>query len=207
MGGHGVEGMRVVDRSANPRADRRLEHHRQLPVAVGRPVDAAGELEQVDRIEDVVAELDFGDRSLSREGETDRGADDAALVERTVPGGLEPLGGGEHAAQRWADVLPEDVLHPEVFLGEVERHSNGLGHARHRYFFSAKTCSQMDSGLGWGSLRTSRAASARCVSQRARTSSICTRERTPFSSSHFSYIFTQSGSSATKFAPEADECP
>ena len=131
--GRRVERMRVVDAAVDAGADGRHQHHRQVPIAVARPEHRARELEKVDRVEDVVAELNLGDRLLPREREADRGADDPALVERRVPRRLQALCLREHAAERRADVLAENVGHAEALFTHVERHADRLDHRRHRH--------------------------------------------------------------------------
>ena len=95
------------------------------------PALIAGHLEQVDGVEAVVAELDLADGPAAGVGDAHGRADDAALVERRVPGGLQPLRGGEDAAQRRADVLAEDVGHAEVLLAVVQRQADGLDQRGH----------------------------------------------------------------------------
>jgi hypothetical protein len=75
--------------------------------------------------------LNFRDRFLARECEADGGADNAALVERRVPGRLETLRAGEDAAERWPDVFAEDVGDAEAGFADVERHADRLDHRRH----------------------------------------------------------------------------
>ena len=109
-----------------------ISDHRHVVVAGAGPALVAGDLEQVDGVEAVVAELDLADGPAAGVGDAHRRADDAALVERRVPGGLEPLRGGEDAAQRRADVLAEDVGDAEVRLAVVQGHADGLNHGRHK---------------------------------------------------------------------------
>ena len=61
---------------------------RHVEVAAAGPALVAGDLEHVDDVEGVVAELDLADRPAAGVGDAHRGADDAALVERRVPRGL-----------------------------------------------------------------------------------------------------------------------
>src|SRR5690606_32092191 len=155
----------------------RHHHHRQMPVAVGRPAGVARQLEQVDGVEDVVGELDLRHRALARHGEAHRRGDDPALVEGRVPGGLQALGAGEDAAQRRA------------------------------YFLSQKMLFQIDSGAGSGSSRACLAFAEISAFQRSRTSSIAWRVITPAASSFCSNWAMQSTSPVTKLAPEAEEWP
>ena len=122
----------MVEAAADAGAARRHHHHRQVVVAGAGPALVAGHLEQVDGVEAVVAELDLGDGPAAGVGDAHGRADDAALVERRVPGGLEPLRGGEDAAQRRADVLAEDVGDAEVLLAVVQRQANGLDQRGHK---------------------------------------------------------------------------
>jgi len=110
----------------------RHDHHRQLETAGPGPALVAGHFEEVNCVETVVAELDLGHGPAAGVGDAHGAADDAALVERRIPGGLQPLRGGEDAAQRRADVLAEDVGDAEVFLAVVQGEADGLyqgGHA------------------------------------------------------------------------------
>src|SRR5437762_2101165 len=104
----------MVQAAADAGAARRHEDDRHVELTVARPALVAGHLQQVDGVEAVVAELNLGHRPAARVGDTHGGADDAALVERGVPGGLEALRGGEDAAQRRADILTENVGYAEV---------------------------------------------------------------------------------------------
>jgi len=58
----------------------------------GRPGLEARELEQVDGVVRVVAELDLAHVAAAGEPEADRGAHDSALVQRGIPGALDSLG-------------------------------------------------------------------------------------------------------------------
>ena len=110
----------MIQAAADAGAGRRHHDDRHVEVAGAGPALVAGDLEQVDGVEAVVAELDLADRPAAGVGDAHGRADDAALVERRVPGGLEPLRGGEDAAQRRADVLAEDVGDAEVLLAVVQ---------------------------------------------------------------------------------------
>ncbi len=142
VGGGRVERMRMVHAAANAGADGGHDHHGQVPVTVRRPRRVAGQLEQVDGVVDVVAELNFGDGALPRHGEAHGHADDAALVERRVPRGFETLRAGEHASQGGAGVFTENVGHPEVLFGVVQRHANGLSHVGHNVSLLGSAVSQ-----------------------------------------------------------------
>src|SRR5207248_3125033 len=116
------------------------------PVAVRRPTLHPGELEQVDGVVRVIAELDLRDVAAPGEPEPDRRAHDPALVERGVPRALDPLCRRERAAERRTDVLAEHVGQVMALFGDVQRHANGLDHVRHGYLPSRtrsrswKTC-------------------------------------------------------------------
>src|SRR5207245_4599729 len=114
--GPALEGVRVVEAAADAGAGRRHDDHRQLELPRPGPALVAGHLEQVDGVEAVVAELDLGDGPAAGVGDAHGAADNAALVQGRVPGGLQSLRGGEDAAQRRADVLAEDVGDAEVLL-------------------------------------------------------------------------------------------
>jgi len=88
-------------------------------------------LEQVDGVVRVVAELDLAHVAAAGEPEADRGAYDAALVQRRIPRALDSLGGGEGAAERRAHVLAEHVGQIVALLRDVQRHPDGLDHGRH----------------------------------------------------------------------------
>ena len=121
----------MVEAAADAGAARRHHHHRQLVLARAGPALVAGHFEEVDGVESVVAELDLGDGPAAGVGDAHRRADDAALVERRVPGRLESLRGGEDAAQRRADVLAEHVGDAEVFLAVVQGEADGLNERGH----------------------------------------------------------------------------
>ena len=123
--------MRVIEAAADAASGRGHHDHRQGEVARAGPALVAGDLEQVDGVEAVVAELDLGDGASAGVGDAHGHADDAAFIEGAVPGGAQPLSGGEDAAERRADVLAEDVGDSEMFLAVVQRHSNGLNQRRH----------------------------------------------------------------------------
>ena len=124
----------MVEAAADAGAARRHHHHRQFVLAGPGPALVAGDFEEVDGVEAVVAELDLGHGPAAGVGDAHGRADDAALVERRVPGGLEALRGGEDAAQRRADVLAEDVGDAEVLLAVVEGEANGLYERGHKRF-------------------------------------------------------------------------
>src|SRR5262249_32979511 len=125
------EGMRMIQAAADAGAGRRHDDNRHVVVAVAGPALVAGDLEQVDGVEAVVAELDFGNRPAAGIGDAHGGTDDAAFIERRVPRGAQPLRGGEDAAQRRADILAEDVGDAEVLLTVVQCHANSLNESGH----------------------------------------------------------------------------
>src|SRR5262245_32595662 len=90
------------------------------------PALIAGNLQEVDGVEAVIAELDLADRPSSRIGDSHGGADNAALIEWRVPRRLEPLRGSEDSSQGRTDILAEDIRHPQMRLPVMKRHPNGL---------------------------------------------------------------------------------
>ena len=114
-----------------PRAGRRHHDDRHVVVAGAGPALIAGDFEQIDGVEAVIAELDFADRPAAGVGDAHRRADDAALVERRVPGGAQPLRGGEDAAERRPDVFAEDVGDAEMRFAVVQSQANGLNERGH----------------------------------------------------------------------------
>ena len=124
----------MIEAAANAGAGRRHDHDRHVEVARARPALVTRDLEQIDGVEAVIAELNLGDRPASRVGDAHGGADDAALIERRVPRRVQPLRRREHAAQRWADVFAEDVGHAEVRFTVVQRHASGLNEGGHGPF-------------------------------------------------------------------------
>ncbi len=82
--------------------------------------------------EPVIAELDFANRLAAGISNAHRGGNDAAFVERRIPGGAQALSGGENAAQRRADIFAEDVGDAEVLFAVVQGHANGLDHRCHQ---------------------------------------------------------------------------
>ena len=83
-----LERVRVIQAAANAGAARRHHDHRQVVIAGAGPALVAGHFEQIDGVEAVIAELNFGDRPAAGVGDAHGAADDAAFVERRVPGGL-----------------------------------------------------------------------------------------------------------------------
>src|SRR5262249_51570486 len=133
------------------------------------------------------------------------------LVERRVPGALEPLRGGERAAQRRAHILAEDVGDAVPLLRHVQGHADGLDPVAHSSprprALVAKTWAENGAGSGCGSWITRRCASwsscVNCARSRSHSSAVirprcCRRASNPL---------RQSASSTTRFAPEADEWP
>src|SRR5262249_15964706 len=90
------------------------------------------DLQQVDGVEAIVAELNLGDGPAARVGNAHRHADDPALIEGRVPGGLEALCGGKDASQWWPDILAEDVGDAEARLTVVKCQTNSLYERGHR---------------------------------------------------------------------------
>ena len=141
--------MRVVERAVNASAHRRHHHHRQVPIAARRQVRVARDLEQIDRVERVVAELNLTDRLLPRHRQAHRSADDPALIERRIPRGAQALRRGEDTSKRRAHILAEDVGHTEMRLANVERQADGLNHGCH-----GRVVSTADARAGSGSEMT-----------------------------------------------------
>src|SRR5262249_35543247 len=83
--GPALEGVGVVEAAAAAGARRHHDDHRQVEVAGAGPALVAGDFQEVDRVEAVVAELDFGHGTAAGIGDAHRHADDAALIERRVP--------------------------------------------------------------------------------------------------------------------------
>src|ERR1019366_7722 len=125
----------MVKTTAYAGAARRHHHHRQFILAGPGPALIAGYFKEVNYVEAVIAELDFGDRPAAGIGDAHGRADDSALVQRRIPGGFQTLRRGENAAQRWADVLSENVGDAEVFLAVVESEANGLHEGGHRHLW------------------------------------------------------------------------
>ena len=121
----------MVEAAADAGAVGRHDDDGHVVAAGGGPALVAGQLQHVERIEGVVAELDFADGPAAGVGDAHRGAEDAAFVERGIPGGLEPLRGGEDAAERRADVLAEHIGDAEMRLAVMQRHADGLDECGH----------------------------------------------------------------------------
>ena len=121
----------MIQAAANAGARRRHEHDGHVEMPGPGPALIAGHLQQIDGVEAVVAELNLADRPAAGVGDAHGHADDAAFIERRIPGGLEPLRGREDAAQRRADVLAEDVGHAQVGFAIVQRQTNRLNESGH----------------------------------------------------------------------------
>ena len=131
----------VVEPAVDAAAERRADHHRHRPVAVG-PVPGAGRLadDLVERRVDEVGELDLGDRQEAVQRGADGDADDARLGERRVQDarlaepGMQPVGGTEDATLA-PDVLAHDehALVPLHLFGDrgADRFDHAhLGHSQ-----------------------------------------------------------------------------
>ncbi len=78
----------MIKAAANAGAGRRHEYHGQIEFAGAGPALVAGNFEEIDRVESVIAELDLADRPAAGVGDAHGRADDAAFVERRVPRGF-----------------------------------------------------------------------------------------------------------------------
>ncbi len=97
------------------------------------PALVAGDFEQVDGVEAVVAELDFANRPAARVGDPHGRADDATFVQRRIPGRLQALRGGEHAPERRPDIFAEDIRHAQMRFAVMKRHADGLDERCHKF--------------------------------------------------------------------------
>ena len=111
----------MVETAADPRTARSHDHDPHVIIAGAGPALVAGHLEQVDGIEAVIAELNLGHRAAAGIGDAHRGADDAAFVQRRVPGRLESLRRREHPSERRAYIFAEDIRNAEMCLTVVQR--------------------------------------------------------------------------------------
>ena len=125
------EAVRVIEAAANPRPGGVITTIGMSKPPPRGPALIAGDLEHVHHVEGVIGELDLANRPPAGVGDPHRGADDAALVERRVPGRPESLRDGEHSTQRRPDILAKDVRDAEVLLAVMQCHAHGLGHRRH----------------------------------------------------------------------------
>src|SRR4051794_5499954 len=114
--------MRVVNRSANPATDRSHHGHREIPIAIRSPALHAGQFQKIDRVVNVIAELNFSDVAAACESQAHRCADDSALVERRVPSLRKSLSCRENAAERWSHVFTENISDTEVLFAIVKGH-------------------------------------------------------------------------------------
>src|SRR5258708_1221539 len=101
-------------------------------MAVAGPALIAGNFEQVEGVEAVIAELDFGDRPAAGVGDTHGRADDAALIKRRVPRRFQSLRGSEYTAERGSDVFTKDVRHTQMRFTVVQGQADGLNESCHR---------------------------------------------------------------------------
>src|SRR5262249_60279653 len=90
-----------------------------------------GSLGRAGGVEAELEDLNSPPRPTAGVRDPHRHADDAALVERRVPGGLEPLRRGEDTPERRPDILAEDIGDAEVLLAIMKGHANGLDEGGH----------------------------------------------------------------------------
>ena len=76
----------MIQAAANPRPRGRHEDNGHVVVARPGPALIAGNLEKIDGVEAVIAKLQLTHRPTAGVGNAHRGADDAAFIQRRVPG-------------------------------------------------------------------------------------------------------------------------